>query len=258
MCHRNRETAHFRHNDQHSHRQWPIQGHQYHLQVLKPWCFDQYLFISEISSYNLILGPPFAPPSGYGVAPVIPNVPPVRPYFQSGHPNPSSSRTSGWKDPPKSGWNESPPRDYRSSPNGIVHVTKNITLKRVTDSSTPTTYLTPPPVIRREYSPSIPPVVTHSRPYHEQTVKSTPSVILKRQYDSDSEGNILLHLTPNLNAYLGPTPPPTSENEIDLTELYRRHPQLWQGFVTIKKHAAMVQLHYLSGDKILGMLFIFI
>ena len=50
----------------------------------------------------------------------------------------------------------------------------------------------------------------------------------------------------------GPTPPPTSENEIDLTELYRRHPQLWQGFVTIKKHAAMVQLHYLSGDKILG------
>ena len=53
----------------------------------------------------------------------------------------------------------------------------------------------------------------------------------------------------------GPTPPPTSENEIDLTELYRRHPQLWQGFVTIKKHAAMVQLHYLSGDKILGMLF---
>ena len=56
----------------------------------------------------------------------------------------------------------------------------------------------------------------------------------------------------------GPTPPPTSENEIDLTELYRRHPQLWQGFVTIKKHAAMVQLHYLSGDKILGMLFIFI
>ena len=57
---------------------------------------------------------------------------------------------------------------------------------------------------------------------------------------------------------LGPTPPPTSENEIDLTELYRRHPQLWQGFVTIKKHAAMVQLHYLSGDKILGMLFIYI
>lgn len=183
-------------------------------------------------------GLPFAPPSGYGVAPVIPNVPPVRPYFQSGHSNSSAGRTSGWKDPPKSGWNESPPRDYRSSPNGIVHVTKNITLKRVTDSSTPTTYLTPPPVIRREYSPvgGIPPVVTHSRPYHEQTVKSTPSVILKRQYDSDSEG---------------PTPPPTSENEIDLTELYRRHPQLWQGFVTIKKHAAMVQLHYLSGDKIL-------
>merc|ERR1711962_859643 len=116
------------------------------------------------------------------------------------------------------------------------HVTKNITLKRVTDSSSVTnTYLTPPPVIRREYSPaSIPPVVTHNRPYHEQTVKSTPSVILKRQYDSDSEG---------------PTPPP--ESEIDLTELYRRHPQLWQGFVTIKKHAAMVQLHYLSGDKIL-------
>lgn len=184
--------AHFHHSDQHSHRQWQIQGHQYHHQVLV-------FSINIYGFYNLFSGPPFAPPSGYGVAPVIPNVPPVRPYFQSGHSNSSAGRTSGWKDPPKSGWNESPPRDYRSSPNGIVHVTKNITLKRVTDSSTPTTYLTPPPVIRREYSPAggaIPPVVTHSRPYHEQTVKSTPSVILKRQYDSDSEGNSFNSISP--------------------------------------------------------------
>ena len=50
--------------------------------------------------------------------------------------------------------------------------------------------------------------------------------------------------------YSGSTPPPN--DEVDLNELYRRHPQLWQGFVAIKKHAAMVQLHYLNGSKLLG------
>lgn len=196
-------------------------------------------------------GPPFAPPANFSAAvpQSVPVVPPVRPpphygsssnHYGSSSGNHHRHQSGGWKDPPKSGWNDSPPREYHQSPNGIVHVTPNVSLKRVTDSN-PKNYSTPPPVIRREYSPANyppgpPPVVTHRPSYHEKTVKSTPSVILKRQYDSDSEG---------------PTPPPTSETMVDLTELYRRHPQLWQGFVTIKKHAAMVQLHYLSGDKIL-------
>ena len=87
---------------------------------------------------------PPVPPSGAAFPPppgVLHRFPPPQPNSSSGW------KDGGWKDPPKSGWNDSPPRkDWAGSSTIPIHVTPNVTLSRVP----------PPPVIRREYSPSYP------------------------------------------------------------------------------------------------------
>ena len=118
--------------------------------------------------------------------------------------------SSGWKEP-KSGWNESPPRSQQTTqPVQKIHATPKVTLTRVQSE------LAPPPVIKRDYSnmpkmPQIVPIV-HQYPNHPPPIPSGPppvihrvynapppvvpfqhiqpktKVILKREFDSDSEG----------------------------------------------------------------------
>ena len=144
-----------------------------------------------------------------GTPPVVLKVPP-----------PSVASSSGWKEP-KSGWNESPPRQPISSqPVQRIHATPNVTLARVTSDHVST----PPPVIRRDYSsgpPGMPPIVHNYPPPirpggpppvihrvynapppvlpYQQPVAKTSSVILKREYDSDSDGKFFFVTTNSLN-----------------------------------------------------------
>ena len=123
---------------------------------------------------------PPVPPSGAAFPPppgVLHRFPPPQPNSSSGW------KDGGWKDPPKSGWNDSPPRkDWAGSSTIPIHVTPNVTLSRVP----------PPPVIRREYSPSYPPPPISSVPpvIHRVYPEQKPTVILKREFDSDSEGSV--------------------------------------------------------------------
>ena len=39
------------------------------------------------------------------------------------------------------------------------------------------------------------------------------------------------------------------EDKRDLSKLYVLYPSIWQGFVSIKKQVAMVQLHHISGNQ---------
>ena len=127
----------------------------------------------------------------------------------------TSGSGGGWKEP-KSGWNESPPRSGSNSSQPVqkIHATPNVTLARVVQSES-SIQSTPPPVIKREYSlappivhqyppmPPVPPPVIHRvyntppppvvMPYQHHVAK-TSSVILKREFDSDSEGFLVVLL----------------------------------------------------------------
>ena len=135
---------------------------------------------------------PPIPPSSAAFPPVPPGVV-VHRFPPPPSQNPGSGwKEGGWKDPPKSGWNDSPPRpaDWASVGRTTgatipIHVTPNVTLSRVP----------PPPVIRREYSPSYPPPPLSTAPpviHRVYPDQSKPTVILKREFDSDSEGKYFL------------------------------------------------------------------
>lgn len=146
--------------------------------------------------------------SGSQVKPFAARAPGTPPVVLKVPPPSVAGSSSGWKEP-KSGWNESPPRQPVSNqPVQRIHATPNVTLARVTSDHVST----PPPVIRRDYSsgPPMPPIVHNYPPPirpggpppvihrvynapppilpYQQPVAKTSSVILKREYDSDSDG----------------------------------------------------------------------
>lgn len=136
-------------------------------------------------------------------------------------------------------------------------------------------YNGPPPVIPGTHSMP-PPVVMHT-PNYQRMIPTvpTPTVTIRREYSipvrhsqpqhhfQGSDQPQLFHSTrPAVSTSFDQiTAPPTNENHLDIKQeikedkrdkinkLYVLYPTIWQGFVSIKKQVAMVQLHHISGNQ---------
>ena len=94
-------------------------------------------------------------------------------------------------------------------------------------------------------------------------VVSTATVTLRREYPIPvlhSSNQPVNFQPPNQPQFYHSTPPksdpipvvktdPEPSKEEQLGKLYVLYPTIWQGFVSIKKQVAMVQLHHISGNQ---------
>lgn len=167
-----------------------------------------------------------------------------------------------------SGSNLSHPGQLNGIP--VTGTTPEVDFSKPPPSLNPPVSSGPPPVIHHNLPPPIfsgpPPVIPGLPPGFPNIpppVVSTPTVTLRREYPIPvlPSSNQPVNFQPqNQPQFYHSTPPktepppmvkadPEQTKEEKLGKLYVLYPTIWQGFVSIKKQVAMVQLHHISGNQ---------